>query len=339
MLGENNGGTNPLPLNQEYNTLVGIDMEQQVQTTGADPAMQRAYAEEKAKLRREKSKEAIALTLEGDWERATDVNKEILQLFPNDVDALNRLGKAYLELGRYTSARTSFESALRTSPHNTIAKKNLERLFHLQDTAPSSKQTKAVTPYLFIEESGKSVITLLRNTPPFHVIAKMAAGDPVKLEARDYGLVVKNDDGEFLGQLEPKLGLRLKRLMNGGNRYDAAIISVNREEVSVVILEAYRHPDMSGVCSFPTRSRDEYKVYWRDAPIRYDVDRDSEDESFSAWRDAPIRYDVDRDSEDESFSAWRDGDSETVDLSDGEEPAGLTYAAKADSSGQEEDEE
>ena len=59
-----------------------------------------AQLEKQARFKREKSREAIALALEGNWERATEVNKELLRLFPQDVDAMNRLGKAFLELGR-----------------------------------------------------------------------------------------------------------------------------------------------------------------------------------------------------------------------------------------------
>ena len=221
-----------------------------------------AQTEERAKLRREKSKEAIGLALKGQWEAATAVNRSILELFPDDVEALNRLGKAFLELGRYSEARIAFERATKLAPYNAISKKNLERLAHLQEAAPLPKQGKVVTPYLFIEESGKSGMTPLHRPAPGIVLAKMAAGDSVKLEAREHVLVVENSSAEYLGQVEPKLGMRLIRLMKGGNRYDAAIISVNRQDVSVIIWEAYRHPSLDNVCSFPTRSRGENKVYW-----------------------------------------------------------------------------
>ena len=106
--------------------------------------MDTAQVDEKTKARKEKSRGAIALAMEGRWERAVTLNREILGLFPDDVDALNRLGKALLELGRYPASRDSFESALRISPHNTIAKKNLERLRHLEDSNSHPKSSKVV---------------------------------------------------------------------------------------------------------------------------------------------------------------------------------------------------
>ena len=58
-----------------------------------------------ARLKRDLSRDAIALALKGEWERASEVNRAILELFADDVEAMNRLGKAYMELGRYVEAK------------------------------------------------------------------------------------------------------------------------------------------------------------------------------------------------------------------------------------------
>lgn len=279
-----------------------------------------ARSEERSKLRREKSKEAIGLALKGQWETATVVNQRILELFPDDVEALNRLGKAFLELGRYSEARIAFERATQIAPYNSISKKNLERLGHLQEASPPPKQGKVVTPYLFIEESGKSGVTLLHRPAARPVLAKMAAGDSVKLEDREHLLVVENSSGEYLGQVDPKLGMRLIRLMKGGNRYDGAIISVNRQDVSVIIWETYRHPSVENACSFPTRSREEHKVYWIDSLFRYDTDGEAD--------------------EDEEYAAeWRERYPEGMDGSDEAEPSESQFARKPAQASQDDEEE
>ena len=79
-------------------------------------------AEYRSRIRREKSKEAIAMAMENRWEDATGVNRSIIELFPDDIEAYNRLGKALFELGRYDEARTAFTKALELSPSNTIAR-------------------------------------------------------------------------------------------------------------------------------------------------------------------------------------------------------------------------
>ena len=69
-----------------------------------DQATVRLGPAERNKLRRDKSKEVVDLALKGQWELAVDVNRVILEVFPEDVEAWNRLGKAFLELGSYDEA-------------------------------------------------------------------------------------------------------------------------------------------------------------------------------------------------------------------------------------------
>ena len=58
-----------------------------------------------SRLKRDLSRDAIAFALEGEWERASEVNRALLELSGNDVEAMNRLSKALIELGRYSEAR------------------------------------------------------------------------------------------------------------------------------------------------------------------------------------------------------------------------------------------
>ena len=231
------------------------------------------------KLKREKSNEAIQLALAGQWRNAILVNQEILYYFPQDIEALNRLGKAYLEVGEHAEARQSFEKVLSLSSHNTIAKRNLDRLSHLQETTPVSQTSRKTTSHLFLEESGKSGITFLRNPAPQPVLAKVAAGDPVNLKLHNNTLVVEDLDGDTLGYVEPRLGSRLVRLMQQGNSYSGVVLSASYDKISIIIRETYRHPNLMGVSSFPTKVRDQYRGYLRDTLLRYDIESEPEEES------------------------------------------------------------
>lgn len=65
-----------------------------------------SYQEEKqVRLRRQGSKHAIALAMQGRWREAVAVNKSLIESFSRDVDAYNRLGKAHMEMGEYPQAR------------------------------------------------------------------------------------------------------------------------------------------------------------------------------------------------------------------------------------------
>ncbi len=277
-------------------------------------SMEPGREEEKTKLRKEKSKEAIALALKGEWEAAVQANQEILGAFPNDVESLNRLGKAFLELGRYNAARGAFANAVNLSPHNTIAKKNLERLDHLEDSSPQPKLSKVVTPHLLIEESGKSGVTILCKPGDDEVLVKMAAGDGVNLRIVDRSLVIEDCQGHYVGQVEPKLALRLMRLMEAGNRYEAAVISVDRREASIVIWETYHHPNNGASCSFPGRSKAGQSTQLKDAMLRYDIDSEMEEE------------------EEDIAAEWKAGYPESSGLAESEEPMELTYSARKDDS-------
>src|SRR5438132_12638351 len=93
-------------------------------------------AEEKARLKKQWTELAIQQALASQWEEAVSTNKNILNLFPSEPDAYNRLGKAYSELGQYTEARQSYSQTLKYSPNNTIAKKNVDTPSSLEE-APS----------------------------------------------------------------------------------------------------------------------------------------------------------------------------------------------------------
>ncbi|MFQ5860502.1 MAG: tetratricopeptide repeat protein [Dehalococcoidia bacterium] len=251
--------------------------------------MNLVQTDEKLKLRRNKSREAVQLALAGRWEEAVRVNGEILEHFPEDVEALNRLGKAFIELGRYDEAQEAFQRALRYSPHNAIAKKNLSRLTELRANGTlTPTSAPKVAPTLFIEESGKSGTTQLINPAPPHILAKMAAGDAVTLKVVDHSLLVENQEGEYLGQVEPRLGRRLTRLIRGGNCYEAAITSVNRNQIALILREVYRHPSLAGIAPFPSAGGADYRAYLRDTLLRYRIEEEIEDahgEPPTTWQE------------------------------------------------------
>jgi len=56
-------------------------------------------AEEKARLKKQWTDLAIKQAQTSEWEEAVLTNKNILNLFPGEIEAYNRLGKAYSELG------------------------------------------------------------------------------------------------------------------------------------------------------------------------------------------------------------------------------------------------
>lgn len=243
------------------------------------------------RLQRNLDREAVNLALQGEWERATEVNRAILVLFPDRVEAMNRLVKALIELGSYVDARAVLEQVCEVAPYNNIAKKNRARLDQLTanprpvDTGPA-KQTKETTgmPQIFIEESGKSGTTVLRNTAGNKAVVHISPSDQVVLSQDKNTVTVRTLGGQLLGQVEPKLGNRLARLMDGGNKYTAAVVAVNEQGVSVIIRETFKHRSLQNVCSFPSKAKEVDRVYLNETVARFmreeDADDDDEEENI-----------------------------------------------------------
>jgi tetratricopeptide (TPR) repeat protein len=259
-------------------------------------------AEEKARQKKQWTELAIQQAQAGQWAEAVVTNRNILNLFPFEPDAYNRLGKAYSELGQYAEARDAYSQTLKYSPNNSIAKKNLERLALLTDEAAPVPQTHAgaadrIDPRLFIEEPGKTGTTDLDNVQP-GMLAKVGVGDRVQLHVNGHTIMVRNSAGEVIGQIEPILANRLIKFMEGGNRYAAAILSIENGVVRLMIREEYQHPSMFGRVSFPSQGGGEtIRAYTKDSLLRYDREEEeeagNEDEYYDGGDDSEEMTEID----------------------------------------------
>ena len=229
--------------------------------------------EDQTKLKRNSSKQAILLAMQGRWREAIAANEALLENFPGDVDVYNRLGRAHMELEEYPRAREYYEKALEMDPYNNIARKNLDRLSNLGESSTGSGVTTyAVEPQQFIEEVGKTgVVNLYRLGPP-EVLSKTATGSKVNLRIEGTSLIANNIRDEYLGRIEPKHAQRLIKMMQGGNKYTATIISSTRDEVTVIIREVYQDPSQAGKLSFPPRGTETERPYISDRMLRREIE-------------------------------------------------------------------
>ena len=202
---------------------------------------------------RAKTREAIALAMESRWEEAAAVNRELIELAPDDLDACNRLGKALLELGDAKGARGAFERSLAIDPSNGIARKNVDRL---TTSGPQTARPggSPLATRLFIGDTGKSAqVTLLAcaadSDRPF-----ISPGAPVELRCQRGTLAVYNQAGQYIGVVPPKLGRRLVCMMEEGNLYEGAVASSTADAVRIVLRESYQHPSQRAKLSFPPSS-------------------------------------------------------------------------------------
>ena len=232
--------------------------------------------EEAARIKRQGTDQAIQLALESKWEEAVALNRSILTVHANDVETWNRLGKSLLELGRYGEALEAYTKSVELDPINTIARRNVDRLAALQDVEPRRAEgVVKVAQDLFIEEVGKTGLTALQGVTR-ETLATLTAGDEVYLEPGRNLISIKNSADEIIGSIEPKLGLRLLRLIEGGNRYAAAVKSVSEGGAELIIKETYRDPSQTRL-SFPAVGGDSSRPYIRESLLRLGDDDDDDD--------------------------------------------------------------
>ena len=276
--------------------------------------------DDRARMRRQLSEQAINLAMQSKWEEAAQVNRQVLAIDPRNVDAYNRLGKALTELGRYGEARAAYSRTLELDAANSIAKKNLSRLQALGDVeAPAAEGRQKVDPDLFIEETGKTGTTQFLN-PDAQALKLMTAGDLVLLNQQDSQLQVTDPTGAYLGTVESRLALRLANFMKTGNQYAAAIASVNPtgETARIIIKETLQSPENAGKLSFPPTAPDGFRAYTKDSLIRHEYDDEDAEHDGGADDDTWEPTDDVDDNADVSFDFRRAAEARQQDRDDDE---------------------
>jgi tetratricopeptide (TPR) repeat protein len=271
-------------------------------------------SEDRQRMRRLRSEKATQLAMQNKWQEAADLNRQILEAFPEDVDTLNRLGKALMELGQYADARDQYQRASKLDPSNGIAAKNLVRLTKLaEESGPAKAVTvthgRTVDPSLFIEESGKTAVTDLVDRSRFQTIAALTPGDKLTLKVGEAVVSVVGPGDLHVGQLEPKIAQRVLRLVAAGNRYSAAITSIDEHHVRIILREEYRDPSMRSRPSFPTQAP-EIRPSTRDSIFRTDMDDEDDESSDDTDVDVEATDSADGDAESSSKDDESDHDEE-----------------------------
>jgi tetratricopeptide (TPR) repeat protein len=258
------------------------------------------------------SDQAVKFAINSRWQDAANINREYLRTFGDEAEAYNRLGKALSELGQITDAREAYGKSLEIDPANTIAKRNLDRLAVMKDTAVAAAPSQLDTR-LFVEETGTAAVAKLQATDE-KVSSVLDAGDLVELQVQGNAVNVLTVTGVYVGMVEPRIGLRLSKMMTAGNQYTAAMVTTTGEP-KVILRETFKHPSMIDKVSFPAGSSSDIRAYTRRGLLRRDEDEDFaeygddevvEDESDDGWSETDSELDsgtpdIDVETEDESF--------------------------------------
>jgi tetratricopeptide (TPR) repeat protein len=241
------------------------------------------------RMKRQLAEQAIAQATDAQWAEAADTNRRILEFGP-DVEAENRLAKAYWELGELGSAREHYQTALALDPTNRIAERNIDRLKILlveagEKTVPAMEGSKAPVS-IFVEETGKTGFAMLTDLADYRKLAQVNPGDFVELTPEGTRLIAFSN-GVRIGVVEPRVAARLLKLIADGNKYAAGVTSLGDKDVRIIIREIFQDPRNYGKVSFPTAAKlTDLRPYTRGTLIREEMDleedleEDEEDEGI-----------------------------------------------------------
>ena len=198
-------------------------------------------------------KQAIQAAIKGAWIKAINLNRQLIKENSKNIAALNRLARAYWELGKTDQAKKIYKNTLTLDPYNSIAIKNLQRL---SKKRKKPQQTKIIyTSDLFIEEPGKTKTVKLIKLASFETLSELNNGQPVKLIPKKRVINVMTEEEIYLGTIPDDLSLRLIKLLRGGNRYQAFIKAVDQQHLEIFIRETFRSKCFHNLPSFSPSGR------------------------------------------------------------------------------------
>lgn len=179
--------------------------------------------------------QAIQTALVGDWENAININKQILQDEPDNIDTLNRLAFAYLSQGCTKDAKQIYEKVLSLDMKNPIALKNLKRL-----NDPTIRKVNLQLNNQFIEEPGKTKIIELINITDKKVFSSLRSGEKLTLCIKRMKIFALDQENQYIGMLPDDLCRRLIKFINGGNKYEAYARTVDGNKIAIFVRELKR---------------------------------------------------------------------------------------------------
>jgi tetratricopeptide (TPR) repeat protein len=202
---------------------------------------------------------AINAALQSEWQAAVDLNLQILEQDPQNLDSLNRLARAYLELGDIAKSKKLYKEVITIDPYNVIALRNLKRFQLIKGdaktvTAKISKSGPNRSTTTFIEEPGKTkVIQLVRPATP-STLFTLHSGEKLKLAAKGRGIQVVSEGDSYVGRLPDDLAFQMQHMMKDGNQYDVFVKQVMTSSIYVFIKEIVRAEKYANRPSFSLSS-------------------------------------------------------------------------------------
>lgn len=222
---------------------------------------------------------AINSAKSANWQQAIELNLAIIAQCPNDLEALNRLGLAYMQSNDCQKAKKTFLSVLKVQKNNKIALKNLEKIKnnHITNGNCFSEQN-------FIDEPGKAKNIQLHRLAGKQALQKLNIGQKCKLVPKNRYISVETEDNSYIGAIPEDISFRLSKLLNDGNQYCCSISCCSDNTCYLYVQEVFRSEKNKHQNSFSTNKTgnvsniNDELVLEEDIPIQIVSTDDDEEE-------------------------------------------------------------
>jgi hypothetical protein len=207
---------------------------------------------------------AIDAALKQNWSLAVSINQELLKFAPENIDVLNRLGFALMQLGKYPDSKKIFLHVKELDPYNQIAIKNLTKLQMMKSDNQDKIRSGFISPLNFLEDPGKTKVAQCVNIAPIQVTSSVHCGQEVFMKVKNHSIEIRDDSNRYLGALPDDLSFKLMKLLEGNNKYSVIIKGVDKSSLTVIVREIERGKKFANQPSFITSGLN-YQTYSRDS--------------------------------------------------------------------------
>lgn len=201
--------------------------------------------------------QAVDAAISNNWERAIELNKQIIEQDKSNLGAYLRLGFAQLQASKLEDAVKAYKKALKLQPKHQIATENLERIEILlkQSTPEKKKEKKSLNPNIFLEIPGKTKTVPLSNLGQKQHLAELYVGEEVDLKNKKRRLEVRTMTGDYIGALPDDICKRLSFFLENASVYQTFIKEASLSRIVVFIKEVSKGEDVKGYISFPANNQ------------------------------------------------------------------------------------
>jgi hypothetical protein len=105
---------------------------------------------------------------------------------------------------------------------------------------------------LFISDPAVATVSELKDVAPPEILAAISPGDKFKLDMSDAIVTVPTSRGELVGTLEVRIATRLRKMIDGGNKYEVLAAKLTDSVAVVVVRETKRSTEQARIASFPS---------------------------------------------------------------------------------------